>query len=81
MKRSTRTADQIRRELLRPSEEDRVCSICKEPYAGWGNNAWPVNNGRCCNDCNWIAVIPARLRDMHLQEDLRAHKLRREKRK
>ncbi len=43
------------------------CSICQghipmEPN-GWmeGNNAQPVNDGRCCNLCNWTDVIPARL--------------------
>ena len=52
------------------------CSICKEeikgmvvtdskgnqsvPYQG-GNNAQPVNDGRCCDDCNLKVVIPARL--------------------
>ena len=49
------------------------CSICKgeiekqrNPQTGevfWdqGNNAEPVNNGRCCSKCNWNTVIPARL--------------------
>jgi hypothetical protein len=38
------------------------CSICgaliQDP---WGDNAWPVNEGRCCSDCNSTRVIPARL--------------------
>lgn len=38
------------------------CSICKNKYAGFGNNARPVNNGRCCEDCNEARVIPARVR-------------------
>lgn len=44
------------------------CSICnknikKDPLSGWsgGNNAQPVNNGRCCSDCNIHIVIPMRL--------------------
>jgi len=37
------------------------CSICKKDYDGWGNNAEPVNSGRCCDGCNWTQVIPARL--------------------
>lgn len=37
------------------------CSICGQPYYGWGNNAQPVNAGRCCDVCNTTAVIPARL--------------------
>ena len=38
------------------------CSICKNKLAGFGNNAQPVNNGRCCDDCNEAHVIPARVR-------------------
>ena len=43
-----------------------VCSICHLPIPdkmGWrhGNNAEPVNEGRCCDDCNSLVVIPARL--------------------
>ena len=37
------------------------CQICKEFYYGYGNNAQPVANGRCCDDCNAMRVIPARL--------------------
>ena len=43
------------------------CSICfvkitADPY-GWegGNNAEPVNDGKCCYLCNVKVVIPARL--------------------
>ena len=42
------------------------CSICgdiiKPNWIGWeyGNNAQPINNGRCCDDCNYAHVIPAR---------------------
>jgi uncharacterized protein YbdZ (MbtH family) len=44
------------------------CSICKQEIdvqpSGWkeGHNAQPVTNGRCCTDCNWKTVVPARLR-------------------
>jgi hypothetical protein len=31
---------------------------------GFGNNAYPVNDGRCCDDCNSTTVIPARIRAM-----------------
>ena len=52
--------------------DDRKCSICDghiEPlrddsgrvvWAG-GNNAQPINDGRCCNECNMTVVIPARI--------------------
>jgi hypothetical protein len=41
--------------------KSKICSICKKPYEGFGNNAQPVNSGRCCDDCNWNVVIPVRL--------------------
>lgn len=39
----------------------QICSICQVAFTGWGNNAQPVNNGRCCDKCNADIVIPARL--------------------
>lgn len=44
------------------------CSICGNiiypNWFGWkyGNNAEPVNNGRCCDFCNRVYVIPARVK-------------------
>ena len=42
------------------------CSICfnEIPKIGnWdsGNNAYPINYGRCCSDCDNMIVIPARI--------------------
>lgn len=34
----------------------KICSICQHPYGGFGHNAWPVNEGRCCDDCNEYAI-------------------------
>ena len=42
----------------------KECSICKSPYVGYGNNAEPINNGRCCNECNATKIIPARINDV-----------------
>lgn len=44
------------------------CCICRReiPAKGdWtgGNNAEPVANGRCCDECNDNFVIPARLQE------------------
>ena len=45
----------------------KECVICKQdikPNAiGWehGNNAQPVAEGQCCDECNTNKVIPARL--------------------
>jgi len=45
-------------------ERNQKCSICQKFYAGFGNNAWPVNDGRCCDWCNATVVIPARLTNL-----------------
>ena len=37
------------------------CSICSCDYEGFGNNAQPINDGRCCDRCNQ-RVIVARIR-------------------
>lgn len=52
---------------MKEQKEILKCSICGkviEPNSfGWafGNNAWPINDGRCCDYCNYYVVIPARL--------------------
>lgn len=53
----------------KPKEEPIICSICQMPIeekGGWahGNNAQPVNAGRCCDECNDMVVIPARINRM-----------------
>jgi hypothetical protein len=35
------------------------CSICGGAIVGFGNDAWPVNDDRCCDRCNAERVIPA----------------------
>ena len=45
------------------------CSICKYNDIlppGYGNNAQPINNDRCCDWCNNEFVIPKRLKDMEV---------------
>jgi len=46
---------------VEPQEGLKTCSICEAEYEGWGNNAEPINPGRCCDSCNWNQVIPARI--------------------
>ena len=42
----------------------QACSICGGAIVGFGNDAWPVNDDRCCDQCNAERVIPAlRLRE------------------
>lgn len=44
------------------------CSICGEEYYGWGNNAFPVTEGRCCDKCNDEFVIPVRIEQMSIEK-------------
>lgn len=43
------------------------CCICGKEFEGFGNNPYPVGSDvysdedRCCDECNWKYVIPARL--------------------
>lgn len=43
----------------------RACSICHGPYLDYGNNAKPINEGRCCDKCNKEIVTPTRIRRMN----------------
>ena len=36
---------------------ENVCAICFGPYQGLGNNAEPVESGRCCDMCNPSVII------------------------
>lgn len=40
---------------------EKTCPVCGKKYTGYGNNAWPVYDGRCCDACNMNYVIPARI--------------------
>ena len=37
------------------------CCICNKQITGYGNNANPVKEGKCCDKCNKETVMPARL--------------------
>lgn len=39
----------------------KTCIICGTVFTEWGHNAQPVAEGRCCDFCNAMLVIPARL--------------------
>ena len=61
----------LRAFIAEPEPESKpqlICSICElpiepHPISGWagGNNAEPVNSGRCCDDCDAQVVIPLRI--------------------
>lgn len=51
------------------------CCLCSDIFAGYGNNPYPVTDleGRyfdeeeeCCDKCNNMQVIPARMQEMGL---------------
>ena len=48
--------------------EKQVCCICGEEYEGYGNNAEPYKEGRCCDECNTSFVIPYRIMLMQLSK-------------
>jgi DNA-directed RNA polymerase subunit RPC12/RpoP len=48
--------------LRRDAERNHQCSICGHEYDGCGNNAAPINRGRCCDQCNARIVIRERFR-------------------
>ena len=65
MKRVDSIADAVK-------AKPKFCSICTQPidkqrtedgtvYWEGGHNSEPVNQGRCCTNCNDTVVIPARL--------------------
>lgn len=39
----------------------KECSICGKQFMEYGNNARPVNDGICCDECNYTVVIPTRM--------------------
>ena len=51
---------------LQPTIDDSMfhdyCVLCGDGIEDMGNNPEPVSSvGRCCDDCNWNEVIPARI--------------------
>ena len=50
--------------MKRSTVKMKKCSICEQmfiPGYGKGNNAMPVNDGYCCDDCDREVVTPSRL--------------------
>ena len=45
-----------------PETKTGVCILCKGEFVGYGNNPDPLSTtGRCCDTCNDVRVIPARM--------------------
>lgn len=50
--------------------KEQECVICHKQFEGYGNNAEPVAEGRCCDECNAKVVIPARIEEMNKSKKL-----------
>eukprot|EP01044_Picomonas_judraskeda_P012994 COSAG03_NODE_1919_length_3353_cov_32.836816_3_plen_105_part_00 len=45
-----------------PETKTTSCILCKGEFVGYGNNPDPLSTtGRCCDMCNSVRVIPARM--------------------
>jgi len=47
-------------------DNSQVCVLCKESFAGWGNNPEPLakyEEGVCCDQCDMDKVIPKRIEE------------------
>ena len=51
--------------MMNQKMNEKICSICKEPYFGHGNLALPINKGYCCDTCNKEVVLPVRWNDFY----------------
>ena len=59
----TFTESEAQMAILRIKGEVIDCSICHKPLLyKYSHNAYPVNDGRCCETCNYNTVINARLK-------------------
>ena len=45
------------REIDYERREATICCICGEEYDGFGNNAEPTAEGRCCDECNIVVLL------------------------
>jgi len=49
-------------------KKTKKCVICGKTFAGEGNNPDPVKSqGRCCDSCNIVHVIPLRISIFRLE--------------
>lgn len=57
-------------EAIKEAYEKHRCVICGKEFDGYGNNAEPIKDGICCDKCNQEKVIPARINNLKLKEDV-----------
>jgi hypothetical protein len=54
------------------------CILCDDNILGYGNNPWPLrepDEGECCEFCNDVYVIPARLEQLAKAQAAKAKEL------
>ena len=52
-------------------EQGKICCICGAPIEDFGNNPYPCvtdEGARCCDECNYAYVIPARIATLSRKE-------------
>lgn len=49
--------------------KSKRCCICGKKIIGYGNNAFPIKKGTCCDVCNNKYVIPIRMKGMQGRND------------
>lgn len=54
---------------IKEAYEKHKCILCGKEFDGWGNNAWPIKDGICCDKCNAEKVIPARIAKLYKKEE------------
>lgn len=50
------------------SEKEKKCCLCGKEIEDWGNDAWPLAEGLCCDECNCNKVLPARLAQIYFHK-------------
>ena len=45
-----------------------ICCLCGNGYIGFGNNAYPIKEDKCCDNCNKDYVIPERIKRINERE-------------
>ena len=51
-------------------KEKGKCCLCKGNYTHFGNNALPLKDGRCCDNCN-LKVLQVRLQNHGVKMNLK----------
>jgi hypothetical protein len=61
--------DEFRKKRKEKESETGVCCLCGGPYEHFGNNAFPLGSGRCCDMCNEVVIL-VRLFPLHIKDQI-----------